>query len=216
MEEIKPMKVKICPVCGREYTREYCEFCEREKHWDPGKILRHFPARIREDVQYLDIKLLDDDVQAIRDQGSSLIVVGSPGSGKTTYASALMVELLKLGYIEHVSPKTYKYVSIPELIYQLQSLIEVQDKEYNRVINNLSAVDILLLDDLGAERPTEWTRQVLYLVINRRYEQLKPVIITTDRTGDELIKRVGDRIVSRIHQMCKTRDMGEHDWRLGK
>ncbi|MBK8303154.1 MAG: hypothetical protein IPK98_07070 [Chloracidobacterium sp.] len=71
--------------------------------------------------------------------------------------------------------------------------------------------EILVLDELGASKPTDWVRDTLYHIINSRYNQNKTTIFTTnfldtrvDPTMDILEDRVGVSIRSRIHQMCRT------------
>ena len=67
---------------------------------------------------------------------------------------------------------------------------------------------LLVIDDLGKEKPTEWALQMIYSVIDRRYNALKPIIVTTNFTASELIKRFGDSsignaIVDRLFEICQ-------------
>ena len=60
---------------------------------------------------------------------------------------------------------------------------------------------MLILDDLGAEKPSDWVKEQLYVIINRRYENMLPTIITTNCTMNELKDRIGERTASRIIEM---------------
>ena len=73
---------------------------------------------------------------------------------------------------------------------------------------------LLFLDDLGAENATDFVRDTLYLIINRRYEGKLPVIITSNLDLGELSDSVGDRIASRIAGMCDMVELEGGDRRL--
>ena len=64
-------------------------------------------------------------------------------------------------------------------------------------------VDLLVLDDLGAEKPSDWMRDRLYTLVNRRYESNLPIIVTTNKDITSLEEHVGKRIVSRLCEMCQ-------------
>ncbi len=73
---------------------------------------------------------------------------------------------------------------------------------------------ILILDDIGAERSSEWTRERLYLILNKRYEYMLPVIFTSNCDLDLLAEQVGDRITSRIKGMTILLKVDGEDKRL--
>ena len=62
--------------------------------------------------------------------------------------------------------------------------------------------NLLVLDDLGTERPTEWALETLFKIVDYRYNEELPMIITTNCTPEDLKKHVGDRIFDRIRSMC--------------
>jgi DNA replication protein DnaC len=66
----------------------------------------------------------------------------------------------------------------------------------------MKRVMVLVIDDLGQEKQTEWTRQILYDVVNYRYEHRLPIIITTNFTEDGLANYVGHPVWSRLYEMC--------------
>ena len=74
---------------------------------------------------------------------------------------------------------------------------------------------MLALDDLGSEQVTDWVREQLFLVINSRYEQMLPTIITTNDSLESLEEHVGQRITSRIAGMCQGVVLDGPDYRLG-
>ena len=74
---------------------------------------------------------------------------------------------------------------------------------------------MLILDDLGAEKVTEYVRQSLYTLINKRYLDNLPTFFTSNLSLDEIAARLDDRISSRIFEMCGAPiDLGNEDLRL--
>lgn len=66
------------------------------------------------------------------------------------------------------------------------------------ILYELAEVDRLIIDDLGSERPTEWTAERLYALVNRRWLEERPTIITANGGPPELREAVGERMYSRI------------------
>jgi DNA replication protein DnaC len=64
-------------------------------------------------------------------------------------------------------------------------------------------VDLLHIDDLGAEKRTDWVLEQLYSIINERWQEQRSIIVTTNLFDvDELRDQIGPRTVSRLHEMC--------------
>lgn len=143
---------------------------------------------------------------------SGLYIYGSPGTGKTFLAAIVAQELIHAG-------KTVIFGDVPSL---LDDLKDTFDKKNSETLSNLTDllcnVDILVLDDLGTENPTEWAVERIYTIVNRRYNAGdKPIIVTSNFDPNVLADRLnhptkkesqnesvtGDRIVSRLLQMCK-------------
>jgi DNA replication protein DnaC len=61
---------------------------------------------------------------------------------------------------------------------------------------------LLMLDDLGAAKSSEWTEEINFRLINHRYENQLPTILTSNVLPGELMNRVGDRVASRLVEMC--------------
>ena len=85
----------------------------------------------------------------------------------------------------------------------------------------MTEAEVLVLDELGAQKPTAWVREILYLVINARYTRRLPTIFTTNFTlGSEthdgpvaLVERIGAPLVSRLHEMAYIVSLQTHDFR---
>ncbi len=125
---------------------------------------------------------------------NSFYLYGSPGRGKTHLAAGVANELLKQGV-------PCVYVKTGELLSAIRENFKNGDKE--AVITPLKEVDLLILDDLGAEEKQEWFIADVFRIFDWRLEMLLPVIITSNLTVDEVAERYGERIAERIKRMCR-------------
>jgi DNA replication protein DnaC len=140
---------------------------------------------------------MDKKVQALFDKISiysdSIYLHGNIGAGKT-YAAYAIAKLL---YVNKIDVKIRNYIDM------LNEIKKSFNTEYSDdVINSLLFENkVLILDDLGSEKLTDWSVEILYRLINRRYENIMPLIIVSNLTLKELSKKYGDRITSRITEM---------------
>lgn len=97
---------------------------------------------------------------------------------------------------------------------------EIQENE-SKIISEFINCNVLIIDDLGKENPSEWVLEKLYYIINERYEYNKPIIITTNFTKDQLIdiftvgknKSSIEAIMSRLNEICLTIKIFDNDYR---
>lgn len=137
----------------------------------------------------------------IKEENMGLMFYGSPGTGKTYLAFCIANEL-----IENLTP-----VIAISSIGLLNKIKETYKKFGNEgeyeIINSLKNASLLILDDLGAESNTEWAKEKIYEIIDSRYRDGKPIIITTNLTTNQLKNKLasGDgvyRTYDRIVEMC--------------
>jgi DNA replication protein DnaC len=129
--------------------------------------------------------------------GRGLWFMGDVGTGKTTLAMLVSKEALKRGYRVAI-------YSVPRLLAEIRDTYDAGDGErsYADFFAQLVAVDLLHLDDLGAERQTEWVLEQLYALVNERYEQERSIVVTTNLIEtDALEQQIGRRTVSRLMEM---------------
>lgn len=135
-------------------------------------------------------KRLADDYPTLR-QG--LLLAGGCGSGKTHLAAAIVHALIERGY-RGVFLTSGRYLdSLKSAFGNAQRTRDLQEEA--------RCADLLVLDDLGAERTSEWGKSELFALLNDRYEQMLPTVLTTNLSMKELIDRLGERTVSRIAEM---------------
>ncbi|MCM1972549.1 ATP-binding protein [Streptomyces sp. G1] len=125
--------------------------------------------------------------------GPSLLIAGPTGSGKTHQAYGAVRSLLGAGV-----RLRWQAVTSADLHAQFRPRPH-HDPE--REIQELGRCPLLILDDLGAAKQSEWTEELTYRLINRRYTEMLPTLITTNLPTEELRSAVGDRVASRLAEM---------------
>ena len=133
-------------------------------------------------------------IEANLDAGRGLWLEGDPGTGKTTLAM-----LVSKAAIE--ARRTTAIYSLPRLMGVLRESIDSEDGLLN-LLDRLASVDLLHLDDLGAEHRTDWVLEQLYSIVNTRYEEQRSIVLTTNATEQELAEQLGARTVSRLVEIC--------------
>ena len=140
------------------------------------------------------------------DNGRGLWFMGPVGTGKTTLAMLVTQSALKAG-------RSAARYSLPGLLSQIRKTFDTGD--HNDLFERLVAVDLLHIDDIGAEQTTPWVLEELYSIVNSRYEERKSMVITTnapDRTT--LCEQITERTVSRLTEMCDVLPLLGHDHRM--
>jgi DNA replication protein DnaC len=131
------------------------------------------------------------------DEGRGLWFTGDVGTGKTSLAMLVALAAEKAGRSVAIYPVTRLLAEIKDT-YDSQS-----SGSYMQLFRRLSSVDLLQLDDLGAERRTDWVLEQLYAVVNERWQDERSIVVTTNTTDlDALRQQVGSRTVSRLLEIC--------------
>ncbi len=137
-----------------------------------------------------------------------LLMTGPVGCGKSHLATAILRGVIEKGY-------TGLYYNSPDLLRDIRATFEpTSDLTEDDLLEEVTTVDLLVFDDVGAENATGFVLDRFYLIINSRYEGCKPIIVTTNLDLAALENRLGQRIVSRMLEMCETfGPFPEEDWR---
>jgi DNA replication protein DnaC len=141
----------------------------------------------------------------------SLLLWGGTGTGKTFHAFGATRRVAEAG------PARFGLVftTHPEMYADLRPK-PTGEEERERFMRRLLTTPLLILDDLGTAKETEWTGEILYRVVNHRYNQELPTVITTNHEPGRLPALVGDRIASRLIQMTARVPMTGDDRRLSR
>jgi DNA replication protein DnaC len=115
----------------------------------------------------------------------------------------VMLEACKQRYLNGTN-ETIEFIKTAEMFNDIKRCYDDESRNEQEYLDRLSETDFLVLDDFGAERPTDWVLSLLYLLVDRRYENMKTTIYTSNHDLKEISKRLGDlRITSRIERSCK-------------
>jgi DNA replication protein DnaC len=142
------------------------------------------------------VKRFVRDLDANLDDGRGLWITGDIGTGKTTLAMIISRAALDAG-------RSVAIYSLPRLLSEIRGTFESESEgSYMDFIDRLAAVDLLHLDDVGAERSSEWVLEQLYAIVNARYEEQRSMVITSNLEPPEVETQIGKRTVSRLYEMC--------------
>ena len=158
-----------------------------------------------------------------------LLLIGPSGVGKTHLAVAALKELIRRGHAG-------MFCDYRELLKEIQSSYNPASESTEMgILEPVRTVEILVLDDLGASKPSDWVRDTVGIVLNARYNEKRTTIITTNFLDspqadgevtrlpggklvapvreDSLEQRIGSRMRSRLYEMCRSVEVNAPDFR---
>ena len=233
-----------CPICkektighifnDRKVEWESILFCKPCKLEEYKKTLyKEIDVKMTDVVskRYWEAKITDFSsmYKDLHKKEDGIFLYGARGVGKTHLMAAIAREIILNAKPcllegcgrpeEYVSPGNIPvFISTPELLMQIRNCFNNKNTEdgvtEEWLLDKYSRADVLMLDDLGAEKPTEWVLQTLYLIIDRRYRNMKKTIVSSNYSLSQIAKRLDDRISSRIAGMCQIIKMTGKDRRL--
>jgi DNA replication protein DnaC len=139
---------------------------------------------------------VDDLAENLR-AGRGIWLMGDVGTGKTTLAMLVSRLALEAGH-------TVAIYSLPRLLSRIRRTYDAEagEQSYLEFFERLTSVDLLHLDDLGAEKSSDWVLEQLYAIVNDRYETQRSIVVTTNLQEPELREQIGERTVSRLAEIC--------------
>lgn len=147
---------------------------------------------------------------------NGLMFTGLKGTGKTHLAAAIANQLMAEGV-------PVIFATMIDLLDKIKESFERKNgTSEDAVLHLYKTADLLIIDDIGKEQPTEWALAKMYQIINARYEDYKPIIITSNYSPEELTERMtpkgGDRktaeaTVDRILEMTYIVPLAGESWR---
>jgi DNA replication protein DnaC len=144
---------------------------------------------IREYVSELDARI---------GEGRGLWIEGSVGTGKTTLAMLVARRAIESGF-------TVAIYSLPRLLARIRRTYDgdAGQLSYLQFFERLTSVDLLQIDDLGAEKRSDWVLEQLYAIVDERYASNRSIVVTTNLGVNQLEEQIGERTVSRLAEMCE-------------
>jgi DNA replication protein DnaC len=147
--------------------------------------------------------------------GRGLLLEGQPGVGKTHLAVAVLKQIIATTAARGVFYDTRDLLRVIRSTYDPS----IRTTEFD-VLRPVMTADVLVLDDLGAEKTSEWVDETMNLIVNTRYSERRLTIFTSnymdipdDTDPNSLLFRIGFRMRSRLHEMCEFIEMDGADYR---
>jgi DNA replication protein DnaC len=138
-----------------------------------------------------------DEIDARLDEGRGLWLMGDVGTGKTTLAMLASKAAVEAG-------RAVAIYSLPRLLARIRRTYDAEAGEdsYLEFFQRLTSVDLLQIDDLGAEKRSDWVLEQLYAIVDERYESERSMVVTTNLDQASLEEQIGPRTVSRLVEIC--------------
>ena len=212
--EVMPGKgARRCQCCTQARQQRLLEAARIPRRYSECSLSNYHPAKgnVSQLTAFNYAYQLAKEYPAI-DRG--LLLMGSVGVGKTHLSAAILRALIEKG--------------VPCLFYEFGALLKEIQNSYNpisqtselQVLTSVFEAEVLVLDELGASKPTDWIRDTMMQIINTRYNDKKLIIFTTNyldgrrsERDETLEDRIGVRLRSRLYEMCKTVLMEGEDYR---
>ena len=137
-----------------------------------------------------------DSLDSQLEEGRGIWFCGDVGTGKTTLAMLVSAEALRHSH-------SVAIYSLPRLLGMLRETFDDEsESSLSDLLDRLAAVELLHIDDVGAEQTSPWVLEQLYTIVNTRYEDGRAIVLTTNLDMPALREQIGDRTVSRLVEMC--------------
>lgn len=201
----------LCIACHEENTNQARIFQEQkmlDAAFHHSQISQRFKQRTFENfVAEPSIQKAYDIAINFQPKNNGLLLMGPCGVGKTHLAAAIANK--QIGKVPTL------FISCPELLFEMREIIGGRKKHLHQYLFDLARKGkFLVLDDIGAEKSSEWVQETLFILVNYRYEHMLPTVFTTNCRLGELEAKVGKRTASRIIEMCRCLWMEGEDWRI--
>lgn len=159
-------------------------------------------------------------------RGNGVYLYGAQGRGKTERACGALRGYIDSGIVEidhnrFWATKTARFVAVPDWLLIMKRTYDTRGSSEADVMDAYGNVGMLCLDDLGKGQMTPWAIERIYTLLNRRYNECRPTVITSQYDGDGLVRVLSAKsdeetaraIWSRIEGMCKVGEIVGEDWR---
>jgi DNA replication protein DnaC len=215
----EPFRDQVCPlgVCdgsgwilGPEDVARACDCREKRLRRGRGRgVASVIPPRFRgvsfdrppvTEIEPMVVRVVRswvEDLEANLDAGRGLWLMGDTGTGKTTLAMLVSKAALQ-------DSRSVAIYSLPKLLARIRRTYDSEPggDSYLSFFERLTSVDLLHIDDLGAEKRSDWVLEQLYALVNERYESQRSMLVTTNLDQQQLEEQIGPRTVSRLVEIC--------------
>lgn len=177
-----------------------------ENVWKLHYMNQHLSPRIVKDLKTLEWKFPLPAKEG--DTVNNIFIYGEVGIGKTLLAARLFLHQIKTLYLNAGDIGKLKFESFPSLLASIRATYNNPNRSEQEVMGEYLNLDFLVLDDFFTVRPTDWVMDIIYYLINHRYEYLLPTVITSNYSLNELEELLHDqRITGRINRAYRVIEM---------
>ncbi|MBQ3465417.1 MAG: ATP-binding protein [Firmicutes bacterium] len=140
--------------------------------------------------------------------GEGVLFTGDVGTGKTHLAAAIANKIIRK------YSATVEFVSYVEVLADIRAAFSNHSEEAYLLEERMRKADLLVIDDLGKEKPSPFTNELFYRVVNGRYKDRLPMIITSNYGVESLSERLDYPVFSRLAAICRAVEMRGIDYRM--
>lgn len=126
--------------------------------------------------------------------GRCMLLLGRTGTGKTHLAIAIANRLI------HGHGKTVLYRTLSGILYEIRASYDNNEASESKIMEELTGCDLLVIDEIGATKSTEFEMATLFAIINRRYENMMPTVVVSNLGPKQIPQAMGDRCVDRMRE----------------
>jgi len=210
------LTAKVCKGCGekrderqKELERLAQEQAEEQCYRELIR-LANIPPKWREvrfdtldpNIQPIAQRIAREYAQSFNRESPSLVFY-SPGNGtgKTTLAACIANHVL------HELRVPVMFAKARDIMLEIRKTFSDHYETEAEILNKTSYVDLLVLDDVGVDSPSEWIKSTYWTLMDRRFDWELPVVVTTnkplDGRGEVLADRIGEGAASRLLGLCR-------------
>jgi len=217
------MSVKC--LCGERKREEedICIFCQEERALTRFGMARPLKLagvdiRMADTVSnlYLNKKIgkgVEQEVFLAKRFGKSLFMHGQPGCGKSCTSAGILYHHMLEGCKKKIKrargPQTFLFLSYPNMLKEIRKAATGSPEEQVKLDKKYMETDLLVIDDYGVEKLTDFSYVSMYVILNHRYGNYKQTIFTSNFSLDQIAEKLGDeRIPRRIADWCEVISMG--------
>lgn len=217
----------MCPKCeaDEKYAIENRDKIDRARTKEEQISFAGIPTRYRgydimgispKNEQQADIisrcKKYAENFQTIKKLGSSLVFTGQPGTGKTLIAMSMVKKIVEvcvdsveiksdLGIFQWGRAPVCKYVNVYDLFTEIKATYRKDSNESEMdILRHYTDPQLLILDEIGVQNGTDYESNMLFRVINKRYEDMKSTILISNLSEGELTEYIGHRTIDRFYE----------------
>lgn len=174
-----------------------------------GKNFDNYQPSEKNKKGFARVKKYAENFEERFQNGDWLLMTGGYGLGKTHLALAAAKEILKYFAVKHIdrNPNQIYYAGATEkiifttsseLIQDIRDSYDSDNVNEQEVMNRFKTTPLLIIDDLGTEKASEWQQEKMYIILDYRYRELLPTIITTNLEWEELENHISLRVIERM------------------